>query len=138
MSRNFHESLEETAVALPSDRSTGLVLAGASVAAALVWRHEPAILAGGLAAGTVLAGLSLLAPTLLHPLNRAWMGLGQLIGKIVSPIVMLVLFCVTIVPFGLAMQLRHDPLRRRPTETDETFWIVPEIKFGPGDMTRQF
>jgi hypothetical protein len=138
MKGNFHETLEETATALPSDRSTGLVLATAATLAAIIWRHDPMILTTGLALGAVLASLSLAAPAVLHPLVKAWMALGHLLGRIVSPIVMLVLFAVTIVPFGIAMQLRRDPLRRRPTEADETFWIVPEIEFGPKDMNRQF
>lgn len=138
MKHNFHETLDEAAVALPSDRSTGLVLAGASVIAAVIWRSEPTVLMTGLAAAGLLTVLSLAAPATLNPLNRAWMAFGRQLGKLVSPVVMLVLFCTTIVPFGLAMQLKRDPLRRRPTETDETFWIVPEIKFGPNDMNRQF
>lgn len=138
MKSNFHETLEETAIALPSERSTGLVLASAALVAAMVWRQQPTVLVGGLAAAGLLAALSLATPGVLAPLNRAWMGLAHLLSRIVSPVVMLVLFCTTIVPFGLVMQLRSDPLRRRPTKPDETFWIVPEIKFGPNDMSRQF
>ena len=138
MKHNFHESLDEAAVALPSERSTGLVLAAASIVVAIVWRREPVAVAAGLTIAGLLAALSLTSPSLLAPLNRAWMGLARLMNRIVSPIVMLVLFCTTIVPFGLLMQLRSDPLRRRPIAADETFWIVPEIKFGPEDMSRQF
>ena len=138
MKSNFHETLEDAAVVMPSERSTGLVLASAALVAALVWRHQPVALAGSLATSVMLGTLSLVAPALLGPLNRAWMGLAHLMSRIVSPMVMLVLFCTTIVPFGLVMQLRSDPLRRRPTGADETFWIVPEIKFGPNDMRRQF
>lgn len=138
MTSNFHETHEETAIALPSERSTGLVLASAALVAAVVWRHQPTVLVGGLAVAGMLGTLSLAAPGVLAPLNRAWMGLARLMNRVVSPIVMLVLFCITIVPFGLVMQMRSDPLRRRATGADETFWIVPEIKFGPNDMSRQF
>ena len=138
MKSNFHETLEEIAVELPSERSTGLVLAGAALIASIVWRQQPVVLASGLATAALLGTLSLAAPTVLAPLNRAWMGLAVLLNRIVSPIVMLILFCLTIIPFGLLMQMRSDPLRRRPTGPDETFWIVPEIKFGPTDMGRQF
>jgi hypothetical protein len=138
MKPNHHETIEEAKVELPSDRSTGLVLSAAALVAAMIWHTEPAILIGGLALCGLLSGLSFATPAVLHPLNRAWMGLGRLIGQLASPLVMLVLFCTIIVPFGLAMQLKRDPLRRRPTEADETFWIVPEIQFGPNDMTRQF
>lgn len=138
MKANFHEPLAEVAGVLPSDRSTGLVLAAGATVAAVLWRADPVILGCTVAAATVLGGLSLAAPSLLRPLNVAWMGLGHLLGRIVGPIVMLVLYCIVIVPFGIAMQLKSDPLRRRPTEADETFWIVPEIQFGPADLTRQF
>ncbi len=138
MSSNFHETLDETAAALPPDRSTGLVLAAALAIAALIWRANPAVVAVSLTLALPLALVSLTAPRLLRPLNVAWMGFGHLLGRVVSPIVMLVLFCTTIVPFGLAMQLTRDPLRSRPTEADETFWIVPDTSFGPPDMTRQF
>jgi len=138
MKHNFYETLEEADVELPSDRSTGLVLASAAFIAALIWRHQPVALASGLAAGTALALVSLAAPGRLHSLNRAWMGLGRLMGKIVGPVVMLVLFCIAIVPFGLAMQLKRDPLRRRQSATDTTFWTAPEVNVGPPDMTRQF
>jgi hypothetical protein len=139
MKANFHESLEETPVALPSDRSTGLVLStAAGIAALLVWRSAPGVAAaaGALAAGLGLASIA--APHVLRPLNIAWMALGRLLGRVVSPLVMLLMYVLAIIPFGLAMQLRADPLRRRPTTQDETYWIVPEIEFGPKDMTRQF
>lgn len=138
MSRNYHESLEEMAVALPSDRSTGLVLSAALVAGAIIWRSQPAVAAGGLALAAGLAGLSFAAPSLLRPVNIAWMGLAKLLARVLNPIVMFVLFCITIVPFGLLMQLKHDPLRSRRTEAEETFWIVPDTSFGPPDLTRQF
>lgn len=138
MKRNFHEALEEAEVALPSDRSTGLVLAAAAAIAALIWRHQPVVLTSGLAVGSALALMSLMAPHRLHQLNRAWMALGHLLGKVVSPIVMLVLFCIAIVPFGLAMQLKRDPLKRRQSALDTTFWNPPEARTGPADMTRQF
>lgn len=47
----------------------------------------------------------------------------------------LTLFCVASVPFGIATALRKEPLRSRTTQADETFWIVPEISFGPMEFT---
>jgi hypothetical protein len=138
MKRNFHELLEEADVALPSDRSTGLVLASAAILVAVTWRHNPLAMVPAIALGSGLAVLSVMAPARLHRLNRAWMGLGRLMGKVVNPIVMLVLFCTTIVPFGLAMQLKRDPLRRKLAAEDETFWGAPEAQAARSDMTRQF
>jgi hypothetical protein len=139
MKADIHESLEQAPVALPTDRSTGLVLATAGlVGAALTWQSMPGAAASGLGVALVLGCLSLAVPHVLRPLNVAWMALGHLLGRIVNPIVMLVMYAIAIVPFGLAMQLRSDPLRRHRTKSEETYWIVPEVKFGPEDMTRQF
>jgi hypothetical protein len=138
MKRNFYETLEETESALPSDRSTGLVLAAAAAAAALIWRHQPLVVAFGLVLGAALALTSIIAPERLHRLNYAWMSLGRLMGKVMSPVVMLVLFCIAIVPFGLAMQLKRDPLRRRQSAADQTYWTAPDATPGPNGMTHQF
>ncbi len=139
MTSNFYETLEEKAVPLPPERSTGLVLAAAAAIATMVWwRSVPTVAAAGLGSALVLASLAILAPKVLRPLNIAWMGLATLMGKIVGPVVMAVMYLAAIVPFGLAMQCRSDPLRRRPAKAGESYWIVPEVSFGPADMTRQF
>jgi|LNFM01.1.fsa_nt_gb hypothetical protein len=138
MNQNFHERLDEKAAPLPSDRSTGLVLATALLIAAILFRADIAVAGVALGLSLVLSALSLSAPLTLRPLNRAWMAFGHALGRIVSPVVMFVVYCLTIVPFGIAMQFRNDPLRQSPTGAEETFWIVPEISFGPDDMKRQF
>ncbi|MEZ5856569.1 MAG: hypothetical protein R3D67_18160 [Hyphomicrobiaceae bacterium] len=139
MASNFYESLEEKAIPLPSDRSTGLVLAAASLIATIVWwRTVPAVAATGLGIALLLASVAVLAPHLLRPLNIAWMGLATVLGRIVGPVAMAIMYLAAIIPFGLVMQYRSDPLRRRPNEAGESYWIVPEVTFGPNDMTRQF
>ena len=61
------------------------------------------------------------------------------IGQVASPgnlagrLGRIIFFCVASVPFGIATALRSEPLRSRPTQADETFWIVPAISFGPMD-----
>ena len=45
--------------------------------------------------------ITIVAPSLLLPFNQAWMNLGILLGKIVSPIIMAVMFFVLITPIAL-------------------------------------
>ena len=66
------------------------------------------------------------APTLLRPLNIAWMRFALVLSKIVNPIVMAILFAIAIVPAGLLMQLRHDPLRRKRRPDAMSYWIERE------------
>ncbi len=58
---------------------------------------------GGLGAVLVLAGL--LVPTLLGPVNRAWMGLAHLISKVTTPIFMGIVYFLVLTPIGLGMRL---------------------------------
>jgi hypothetical protein len=49
--------------------------------------------------------LTVCAPFILAPLNRAWFALSLLLGKLVSPIVLSAIFFVVIVPVALATRL---------------------------------
>ncbi|MBF0370971.1 MAG: hypothetical protein HQL52_16095 [Magnetococcales bacterium] len=79
-------------------------------------------------------------PALLAPLNRLWTQFGLLLHRIISPIVMGILFYTTVTPIGVIMrffgketlQLKFDPKA-------ESYWIVRD-KPGPApeSMKRQF
>ena len=50
----------------------------------------------------------------MAPLNRAWMRFGLLLHKIVNPVIMGLVFFLTVTPTALIMRaLGKDPLRRR-------------------------
>ena len=125
MTGSLHEQFERPEAALPSDRSTGLVFAGVAFVVAYVWRTDAAILAVALVAAFALVAISLLAPSILRPLNIAWMRFAHLLSRIMNPIVMLVLFAVVIIPAGIIMQFARDPLRRRKGAND-TYWLPVE------------
>jgi hypothetical protein len=81
-----------------------------------------------------------LAPDWLAALNRAWTRLGLLLGRIVSPIVLAILFFGAFTPFGLLMRLfRKDPLRTAFDRNAATYWIerVPPGP-DPAGMKDQF
>lgn len=68
--------------------------------------------------------LAWLAPSVLGPINRGWMALGHLLGKIVAPIVLTVMYTVLFVPIALLMRLRgRDELLLRD-RSGESFWVV--------------
>lgn len=122
MTGNFHEQFED-AVERPSDRSTGFVFAGVSVVVAAIYYRHLSVVVIGLGMAVLFAGLSFFAPHLLRPLNIVWFNFGRLLQKIVRPAVMAVLFIVVIVPFGLVMRLRYDPLRAKIGPNHKSFWI---------------
>lgn len=141
MSDNFHETYERgEPIAMPSDKSTGLVLAGALVIAAVLFRNTAAIALPASAVAVTLGTLALLKPSVLAPVTLGWFRLGLLLNKIVSPIILFALFAVVIVPYGLAMQLVRDPLRRRARRSGTaSYWIARDATASPpADLRRQF
>jgi hypothetical protein len=85
-----------------------------------------------------VAGLSNAA--WLTSLNRLWMKFGLLLGMIVAPVALGVLFFVVITPLGiLARAFGNDFLRIKPDTTKSSYWVDREPP-GPdaASMHRQF
>ncbi len=122
VSRNFHEQLTEDEIPLPSERSTGLVFAVVFLIVAVVWRASPYVAGAALLLSACLATISVSRPSLLGFLNRIWFSFGLLLGRIVSPVVLFVLFAFVMLPFGLIMQLFRDPLQKKRSLRG-SYWI---------------
>lgn len=144
MSGNFHESFASAhAVGGSSDRAFGLTVGGI-LALLGVWRWW-AVGLGPLALLLLIAGIALgiggaLAPAALAPLNRAWTRLGLLLGRIVTPVVMGVVYVLAFVPTGLVMRARgRDLLRLRREPDASTYWIERRPPGPPPEsMVNQF
>ena len=77
--------------------------------------------------GAVLVLVGALKPSLLAPLNLVWFWIGKLLGMVVAPIVMMVIFFVTITPIGFLMRWSgKDSLRLRRQSDVDTYWIKRE------------
>lgn len=92
----------------------------------------------------IVAGIFLVAgfvaPKLLRPLNLLWFRFGMLLHKIVNPLVMGLVFFVTVTPTGLIFRLLgKDPLRLKLEPDAESYWIKrdPPGPDGPS-MSNQF
>lgn len=69
-------------------------------------------------------------PDVLLPLNRLWMRFGLLLGMIISPIVMGIIFFGLFTPMSLTMRLfRRDELRLR-FRNKKTHWILRDFPDG--------
>lgn len=68
--------------------------------------------------------LAFLAPSLLGRINSLWMGLGFLLGKIVSPIVMTILYFVLFTPISLIMKIIGRDELLLKDRTGSTFWKI--------------
>lgn len=124
MAIDLHENFSSREdIPLPSDRSVGWVFGAVAFIVALLWRGDAAVWVPAVVAGAGFLAVSFVAPRVLHPLNVVWFKFGMLLNKIVSPVVMFVLFVMTIVPAGLLMRMRYDPMRSKRHSDRDTYWV---------------
>ena len=80
--------------------------------------------------------LGIINSRFLTPLNLLWFKFGMLLGKIVSPIVMGLVFFLVVTPTGLIMRILNKDLLRLKKKNIKTYWIErTSIK---SDMKNQF
>ena len=81
--------------------------------------------------------LAFLAPKILVLPNKLWFKFGLLVGSIVAPIVMTLIYFVTVLPTGLIMRLSgKDLLKQKLDKNAKSYWI--ERKEPMGSMKNQF
>ena len=137
-----HEDFSrEEEVTGSSDRTFGLIFAAAFALLALwpIVRHRP-MRSWAVATAVVFLVVALLRPRLLGPGNRAWLRLGLLLQRVVTPGVMALLFYTTVTPTALVLRLLgKDLLSLRIDRPAQTYWIARRPPGpAPGTMRRQF
>ena len=80
--------------------------------------------------------LGLLNSKLLNPLNLAWIKFGKILGKVVAPIVLGVIYFIIVTPIGLFLRLFGKDLLQIKFSKNNSYWIKREKNIGP--MKRQF
>ena len=90
-----------------------------------------------LAIAFIFVALALARPAVLAPLNKIWFKFGLLLGKIISPVVMSLVFFLTVLPTGIIMRLLgRDLLNRKMDRSAPTYWVKREDPVG--SMRNQF
>ena len=74
---------------------------------------------------------------LLNPLNKIWFNFGMLLGKMISPLVMGIIFFLVVTPIGVIMRVfGKDILSLKYNKKNKSYWIE---KNGPkSKMKNQF
>lgn len=123
-----------------SDRSFGFVFGAVfalvALAPLLLAPHKARLWA--LPIAFAFAVIALVSPRWLRPLNRLWNSIGLLLSSVISPIVLGLLFYVTISPMGFLMRLAgKDPLDLRRPQAD-SYWKSRDPSASTTDMKQQF
>ena len=79
--------------------------------------------------------LGLINSSILTPLNLLWFKFGMLLGRIVSPIVMALVFFIVVTPTGLIMKLFKKDLLQLKKKDKKSYWIEKKSK---SKMSNQF
>lgn len=139
---SLHEDLtREDETVSSSERSFGITFAVvfALIAVVKLWHGSTGAIYWLVAAAVMLALASFWrAP--LRPLNRLWFRLALVLHAVVNPIMMGLLFYLTVAPIGLLMRLLgKDPLRLRRDPQMQSYWIArTEDGTAPERMRNQF
>ena len=80
--------------------------------------------------------LGILNSKILTPLKKIWIKFGELLGKIISPIVFGIIFFLLITPIGLLMKILGKDLLNIKYTKNKTYWInrLQDL----GSMDKQF
>tara|TARA_B110000967_G_C18888889_1_gene565958 strand:- start:2924 stop:3328 length:405 start_codon:yes stop_codon:yes gene_type:complete len=91
----------------------------------------------GLIIAAIFFTLGFFRPQYLSFLNLIWHKFGLLLGGIVSPIVMFILYFLTVVPTGLIMKLLgNDLLNQKLNKKTNSYWVERDKPMG--SMKNQF
>ena len=124
-------------IKISSNRSFGIVFFVVFILVALY----PLIYSGEIRIWSIVLSLifltlGLLNSKILTPLNKIWFKFGIILGKIISPIIMGVIFFLVVTPISLLMRLLGKDLLNLKYNKNKSYWIE---KNGPkSKMKNQF
>ena len=81
--------------------------------------------------------LGLVNSKLLSPLNKSWIKLGEVLGMIIAPIVMAIVYFIFLTPISFLVRLvGKDLLSLKFNKKKNTYWIIRKKNIG--SMRKQF
>ena len=130
--------LNKSKVKISSNRSFGLVF----FIVFLIISLWPLIQDGQIRIWSAIAALifltlGILNSKLLTPFNQIWFKFGIILGAIIAPIVMAIIFFLVVTPIGFIMKIMgKDLLNKKYGKKKKSYWIKRNISFST--MKRQF
>ena len=125
-SSNFHDSFKRTEkLKVGSDRQFGFVFAVVFfLLATSSFLIRPSLRVVLIVLGLIMGGTALIEPHRLHPLNRQWAKVGLLLNRVMSPLILGVLFFVVFTPMAFILKIcRKDILDLKINKKKETYWV---------------
>jgi|TARA_B100001093_G_C26503335_1_gene874278 hypothetical protein len=81
--------------------------------------------------------LGLINSKILTPLNEVWIKFGEILGVVIAPIIMALVYFIFLTPTSLIVRIfGKDLLGLKFNKKQDTYWIERKKKLGP--MKKQF
>ena len=80
--------------------------------------------------------LGLMNSKILTPLNKIWVKFGELLGRIIAPLVMALVYFFILTPISLIMRIFGKDLLNLKSSEESSYWIKREKNIGT--MNKQF
>ena len=111
-------------IKLPSNRNFGIVFFIVFLIIAL-WPilKQNEIRIWSLIISFIFFVLGLINSKLLTPLNKLWFKFGILLGSIIAPIVMGIVFFLVVTPTGLIMRFFRKDILKLKKNSGDSYWI---------------
>tara|TARA_B100000767_G_scaffold268820_1_gene289698 strand:- start:463 stop:855 length:393 start_codon:yes stop_codon:yes gene_type:complete len=120
--------MKNTEIKLPSNKSFGivffiifLIIGIWPLKSGLDIRIVPLIIS------LIFLILGIFNSNLLKPLNFLWMKFGLMLGKFMNPIIMAIIYYLTVVPTGLIFKvLNKNLLNIKKKNNQKSYWVIKE------------
>ena len=132
------ENIKNIEVSSSSEKSFGIVFAVVFLLIALYpLLDSRGVYIWALVTSGVFVFLAYVFPKVLSVPNKLWFKLGMLIGSIVTPIIMTIIYIFTVLPIGIFMiVIKKDLLNQKIDANAESYWIERDKPVG--SMKKQF
>ena len=109
---------------LPSNRNFGIVFFVVFLIISFYpLTHDGDITKWSLIISIIFLILGLINSKILTPFNRIWFKFGILLGRIISPIIMALIFFGVVTPIGLIMRLFGKDVLNLKYNNNKSYWI---------------
>ena len=124
-------------IKISSNRSFGLVFFVVFLLISIYpFLHGQNLRFWSLIVAIIFLALGLLNSKILTPLNKIWFKFGLLLGSIVSPVIMSIIFFFVVTPISFVMKILGKDILNLKRNNNNTYWVE---KSGPkSKMKNQF
>lgn len=132
--------MRHTQVELPSNRKFGFFFSSVFfiLAAYFIYTQSQTVAQVMLLVASIFLIITLFKANLLLPLNKLWMRFGLILGRIISPVVLGIIFFGLITPYSVIIRmLGRDELHLRKVK-NKSHWIHRSQDSPQTDFKRQF